>query len=356
MKYSITLYFKRGNLAKGIEVDSFYHSNPDKSDHISFRSSIARIVSERSKGFDSYAILVNNSNTIFRQILKIILFYGAVNLQNAFLHKLIVLKGKEKKQLIEIKYTQNEQPLTWRNISFNLSYDKNKLAKQLFEGPYGDKVSTILSHWLTGITSKDRSKKFECLWRAFEQLSDYHNRTMSNRKEFDNLRAMRSFMETNIKLFPNTTAWLSVKDYTWLRSFQWKQLIYNNYPLSASKKSIWEGYRDNFVLRNTDSRIIQLIEETLVYRKKRLSEAGVLSDINKHIADCKVHKVTSDIQLAAFLCCKFAYFVRNKIFHGEIHERQFRFYNRVSDDYQLDELNAVLEVLTYELIEHFADL
>ena len=356
MKHIVTLYLKRGNLAKDMVINSVYHINPVKSDKISFLSSIARIVSERSKGFDAESILTNNGNTIFRQIMKAILFCGAVNRQNTFIHKLRITKGVSNALLTEVKYKQKDQPLAWHNITFTLPFQKENLADQLFAGNYGDKLSTILSHWLTGITIKDRHKKFESLWRAFEQLSDHHNRAMANRKDFSNLREMRTFMEGHVALLPHTAALLSAKDYIWLRSFQWKQLIYNNYPQSATKKSVWEGYRDNFVLRNTDRRIIQLINDTLVYRKKKLDEADVLDDINAHIATYTVSPVVNDIQLAAFICCKLAYYLRNKIFHGEVYERHFRFYNTVNDDRQLDELNAVLEVLTYELIDHFADL
>lgn len=356
MKHVVTLYLKRGNQAKDMVIDSVYHTNPLKSDKIVFRSSMARVVCERSKAFDADSILTNNNNTIFRQIMKAILFCGAINRQNTFIHKLRISKGTDNILLNEIEYKQKDQPLAWRNIAFILPFQKENLANQLFADNHGDKLSTILSHWLTGISSKDRYKKFESLWRAFEQLSDHHNRAMTNRKEFENLREMRTFMEGHVDFFPHTAALLSVKDYAWLRSFQWKQLIYNNYPQSATKKSVWEGYRDNFVLRNTDSRIIQLINETLVYRKKKLDEAGVLNDINAHIAAYTTSPVVNDIQLAAFMCCKLAYFLRNKIFHGEIYERHFRFYNIVNDDRQLDELNAVLEMLTYELIDHFADL
>ena len=356
MKHVVTLYLKRGNLAKEMKIKSAYHANPVKSDQILFQSSIARIVSERSKGFDADSILTNNNNTIFRQIMKTILFYGAVNRQNSFIHKLRITKGIGNAQLTEVTYKQKDQPLAWHNITFNLSFQKETLAKQLFEDDHGDKLSTILSHWLTGISSKDRHKKFESLWRTFEQLSDHHNRAIANRKEFDNLREMRTFIERHTAFFPHTSALLNTKDYAWLRSFQWKQLIYNNYPQSATKKSVWEGYRDNFVLRNTDSRIIRLISDTLVYRKKKLEDAEVLDDINAHIATYTAGPVVNDIQLAAFLCCKFAYYLRNKIFHGEVYERNFRFYNTVNDDRQLDELNSVLEVLTYELIDHFVDL
>lgn len=357
MQHTIMIRVRHGNVAQGMTADSIYHVNPEKRDHMEFRSSLIRITCERSKAFDADAILTNNSNTIFRQIMKLMLFYGALNRQNGKINKLLITRGvKNIIQLAEVEYTDKNQPVAWQNISFVRPFNSADLADNLFAGNYGDKLSTILSHWLVGLSSKDRYKKFESLWRAFEQLCDHHNRAMANRKEFDNLRKMRTLMEGHHEYFPETDAFMGLKDYAWLRAFQWKQLIYNNYPLTATKMGVWEGYRDNFVLRNKDSRIIQLLKDTLVYRADKLHKVGVKPAIDAHIAQYTAQPITDNIQLAAFLCCKLAYFVRNKMFHGEVYERNFRFYNTLSDDIQLDEINSVLEVLTYELIEHFVVL
>lgn len=357
MRHTITIRVRHGNVAQGMTADSIYHVNPEKRDHIEFRSSLIRIICERSKSFDADAILTNNSNTIFRQIMKLMLFYGALNRQNSRINKLLITRGLKKKiQISEVDYTIKNQPVAWQNISFNRPFNHVVLANNLFAGNYGDKLSTILSHWLVGVSSKDRYKKFECLWRAFEQLCDHHNRAMANRKEFDNLREMRTLMEAHHEYFPETDALMGLKDYAWLRAFRWKQLIYNNYPLTTAKNGIWEGYRDNFVLRNTDFRIIQLLRDTLVYREDKLNSVGVKPVIDAHIAYYTAHPNADNVQLAAFLCCKLAYFVRNKMFHGEVYERNFRFFNTLSDDCQLDEINSVMEVLTYELIDHFVNL
>ena len=355
MKHVVTLRVKRGNLSQGTSVSSIYYNTPPKTDHIEFRSSMIRIVCNRSKSLESSTILTNDSNTIFRQIMKIILYYGAVNLQNSFIHRLVISRGKDNRVIADYPYMSNTQPILWHNIAFMHTFNATELANHLFVGPYGDKLANILSHWLVGVSTKDRYKKFESLWRAFEQLCDHHNRVMTNRKEFDNLREMRTFIEGNSAILQRTSLLLSTKDSVWLRKFQWKQLIYNNYPLTATKRSVWEGYCEHFVLRNTDSRIISMLDETLVYRKKKWKAfPDIKSTIDAHIAIYTTNPIINDVQLAAFLCCKFAYFVRNKIFHGEVYEKNFRFYNTVDDDWQLDELNVILETLSYELINNFA--
>ena len=357
MRHIVTLRVKRGNLSQGTSVNSIYFTTPPKTDQIEYRSSLIRIICDRSRSIDGSVVLTNNSNTIFRQIMKVILYYGAVNLHNSFIHRLEISSGADKKVIAEYSYKRDTQPIPWHNISFTHSFNTVGLANQLFVGPYGDKLANILSHWLVGVSTKDRHKKFESLWRTFEQLCDHHNRAMANRKEFDNLREMRAFMEGHAAVLPLTSSLLSSKDYAWLRRFQWRQLIYNNYPLTATKRSVWEGYRDHFVMRNTDSRIITMLNDTLVYRKKKwVLFPDIKTSIDSHIATYTANPVIDDVQLAALLCCKFAYFIRNKIFHGEVYEKNFRFYNTVDDDWQVDELNAILETLSYELIDNYAQL
>lgn len=356
MRYVVTIRVKRGNISKGLQVDSLYYNNPPKSDYIDFRSSLIRITCNRSRSFDKDSLLTNNSNTIFKQILKVMLYYGAVNRNGAFIHSLQICKGVDNTEICKIEYKQSSQPVAWNNVSLTYTFNHKELANQLFSSGCGEKLANILSHWLVGIYSKDRFKRFESLWRAFEQLCDHHNRTMVTRKEFDNLREMRNFIDNHDVLFPLTSSLLAPKDYVWLRRFQWKQLIYNNFPLSATKQGVWDNYRDNFVCLNTDNRIIKLLNDTLVYRAKILTEKGVKAAIDAHLARCAVQLETKNLQLAAFMCCKFAYYIRNKMFHGEVYEKNFRFYSTADDDWQLDELNTILETLTFELINNFISL
>jgi hypothetical protein len=286
--------------------------------------------------------------------MKVMLYYGAVNRNGAFIHSLQICKGVDNTEICKIEYKQKSQPVAWNNVFRNHTFKHIELSNQLFSsGASGEKLANILSHWLVGICSKDRIKKFESLWRAFEQLCDHHNRAMANRKEFDNLREMRTFMDNNEILFPLTSSMLAPKDYVWIRRFQWKQFIYNNFPLSATKQGIWDNYRDNFVCSNTDNRIIQLINDTLVYRAGKLREKGVKAAIDAHLARYAAQPETKNLQLAAFMCCKFAYYIRNKMFHGEVYEKNFRFYSAADDDWQLDELNTILETLTFELIDNY---
>lgn len=351
-KYTIALKIRRGNSFIKKLNSVLYYSGSSKTDNIDFRSSLIRISCERSKSIDGNSMLTNGNSSVFKQIMKVLLLYGAVNRNNASLHRLTIVKNANV-AIEDIGYKVKDQPVTWNNIVFNKSFDNDRLAHYLFETTDGDKLSNILSHWIVGISTTNRHSKFESLWRAFEQLCDFHNRTMLRRNEFENLKSMRQFLDTNKGLFPHTTSLLSTKDYTWLRRFQWKQLIYNNYPLTGSNK-LWENYRDNFVLQNNDHRIIQLIRDTLVYREVKLISSGVKVDIDNHINIYTTTHVVDDVQLAAFMCCKYAYFVRNKMFHGEMYEKNFRFYHATDDDWQLDELNKILETLTFELIDNFA--
>jgi hypothetical protein len=60
--------------------------------------------------------------------------------------------------------------------------------------------------------------------------------------------------------------------------------------------------------------------------------------------------VVSDMEVASFICIKYSYYLRNKIFHAEKHDLSFRLIdNKLTDE--LDWINNFLETLVLELIK-----
>lgn len=53
--------------------------------------------------------------------------------------------------------------------------------------------------------------------------------------------------------------------------------------------------------------------------------------------------------MLCILCCRYAYYLRNKIFHGELPDFSFNFSQGTQDDKRLDKINLLLEDLNYEL-------
>lgn len=99
-----------------------------------------------------------------------------------------------------------------------------------------------------------------------------------------------------------------------------------------------------------------MLDATLGVRSKRLEEFKVLEAIKKHIKKYKEHPQTNNMEVLAVLCCKYAYFLRNKTFHGEMLDNTFAFVPNSLDDDQIDFLTTLLKTITTELINVYDQL
>ena len=102
----------------------------------------------------------------------------------------------------------------------------------------------------------------------------------------------------------------------------------------------------DFVLRYSDERIMNLFRDVLVYRKEYLQNAGLYDEVNTHINQ---NPIKNDVELVTLLSIKYAYFVRNKMFHGEIPDSTFKIHTDFVDN-EIDILNKILSTLIYEII------
>lgn len=354
--YHIKITFtKRSSIVRRIG-NVPYKNSGTFGDSFIFQPKEINIVASRSSIYDRNEILNNTSNSIYQQISKALLYCYAVNLSSLQLRSINIVRKTAKKEemVVDLSYDKKNQPLQG-SITSHVSFNPTDLSVLLQENDDAEKLRNILSHWLKGVFSKDRYYKFERLWRTFEQLSFYCNRLDPDKTEFKALRKMREFLINNPNYFTNTDNLLSAMTFEDLRKFHWRELILNNY-CRGGKKGVYEGYRDYFVLANTDSRIIDLLDETLVYRKTELNNYGFLVDVQNHISSNKLHPQIDNMQLAALLCCKYSYFLRNKMFHGEVVDKTFSFIPNNNDDILIDKSNALLEVLTSELINAYNHL
>lgn len=355
-RYYIKIKFSKRNSFIG-QIDNVPYKNSGVyGDSFIFRAKEISIIAERSSIYDGNAILTNTSNSIFQQTLKALLYCYAVNLSSLQLTSIKISRRtvRKEEEVVTLQYDKKTQPLQG-NITTPIIFNEGDLAILLQEDDKAEKFRNILSHWLKGMTSIDRYYKFERLWRAFEQLSFYSNRTSANNNEINALRNIRSFFITNSHYFTYTGNLLSTMTYDEFRKFQWSKLILNNYP-RGGKRGVYEGYKDYFVLANTDFRIINLLDNTLVLRQNELNNYGFISDIQNHITFYKQNPQTNNMQLAALLCCKYSYFLRNKMFHGEMVDKTFSFIPNNNDNVLIDKLNELLSIVTSELINSFNNL
>lgn len=355
-RYYIKIKFSKRNSFIG-QIDNVpYKNSRVYGDSFIFRAKEISIIAERSSIYDGNAILTNTSNSIFQQTLKALLYCYAVNLSSLQLTSIKISRRtvRKEEEVVTLQYDKKTQPLQG-NITTPIIFNEGDLAILLQEDDKAEKFRNILSHWLKGMTSIDRYYKFERLWRTFEQLSFYSNRASVKNKELDALRNMRNFFIANPNYFIHTKNLISTMTYDELRKFQWRKLILNNYPKGGTQNA-YKGYQDYFVLANTDYRIMNLLDETLVLRQNELNHYGFIANIQNHITFYKQHPQNDDMQLVALLCCKYSYFLRNKMFHGEIVDKTFSFMPNNNDDILIDKLNELLGIVTSELINSFKNL
>lgn len=354
--YWIKIKFsKRNSYVRRIDNVPYINSGTF-GDSFIFKTKEICIIASRSSIYDGNAILNNTSNSIYQQISKALLYCYAINLSSLQLTSISITRKtlRKEEEVVTLRYDKKTQPLHG-NIITPIIFNEANLATLLQEDDKAENLKNVLSHWLKGMSSADRYYKFERLWRAFEQLSFYGNRASADNSDFKALRKMRNFFIGNPHYFTHTKNLLSTMSYDELRKFQWRKLILNNYP-RGGKRGVYEGYQNYFVLANTDYRIINLLDETLVLRQSELNQYGFIANIQNHITYYKRHQQTDDMQLAALLCCKYSYFLRNKMFHGEMVDVTFSFIPNNNDDVLIDELNKILGIVTSELINSFNNL
>ena len=209
---------------------------------------------------------------------------------------------------------------------------------------------TILSHWLGACAVKDRYDVFSRLWRCLEQLSIKAHHAAGTTEKL-RLESLRAFIRNHAAIIPLSCNHVDSMTFDDFRSYSWKLLIFNNFSRTA-KKGTYEAYRDLFVAPYTDERVAHMLQDTLVYRKGELSSYGLLVDVNNHLISVLANPVKKNEDIVAILCGCYAYYIRNKFFHGEFSERSFSICRSREDDI-IDKLNALMFKLTFELIDTY---
>lgn len=137
--------------------------------------------------------------------------------------------------------------------------------------------------------------------------------------------------------------------------FDWEGYVEGSFKHTTSTdsklyKNVFPNY---FVGLNTDERIVKVLRMILPLRSSELSNNGTLAVVQSHITTNLATLTRSDEQVLCILCSRYAYYLRNKIFHGELPDFSFNFSQGTQDDKRLDKINLLLEDLNYELLLDF---
>lgn len=356
--YTIKIHISRDN----VELNSFQNipyanSGVGCGDTVTFKKQTIIIEAERSKKMSPQEILYNNQNSLYRQIIKCILFLYLKNECRILLKKIDILRRTQRTQDTPYSITVDKynQPV---KADFVLRYSIPGTILDMVwqEGIQAEYLRTIFSYWLLALASEDRFYIFEQLWRSFERLAFYANRASNSKSEYEAIRNMKNLIRNNTHLFPdamNEAHRISGRSF---RSFDWSGYVKNEFPtLAASNKPkpYTEKYQKYFVLCNMDLRVIGMLKKTLLIRENELRHFGVYATVLRHITTHLATRAKYDEQLLTMLCCKYAYYFRNKMFHGEVLSHSFTFTEKTIENKNIDVLNTLLQSLTTDLILSF---
>lgn len=353
--YKITIHISRTNTISEIITDvPFPNSVHGRGDKISFSKQKITIQAVRSRKYTPSDILTNKYNSLYGQIFKSLIYLyslngGKVNIISIDVERFTTRTRDTK---FSVNISAEEQPI---KNSFALRYPisnfiKNKIWEENMDA-YA--IRTILTIWLAAISSTDRYYIFERSWRAFERLCYYKSRTISNLKEFEAIVNLKDYIFNNLPSFQDSLNIASSITSREFNKYDWVGYLRNEFlPLSKSIKPrpYTEIYQNHLVTCNTDWRIMKMLNDTITIREKELRHHGIYNPINTYITtQLGLHTIANE-QVLCILCCKYAYFLRNKMFHGEKPDYTFTFSENTIDNKMIDKLNYLFSSLINELL------
>lgn len=313
-------------------------------DTITFSEDKISMELSRAKKYEDGLILSNANNTINAQIIKALLCYYAISPRFPLIKDLSIYRKDYSGTIYEYNECKSFiQPLgNWQNSYCRpLVFSQSVMDVLLNESPKGQSFRIAMSYWLKGYISNDEYFKFDHYWRAFNRLYMYLG---CNSNELNSRIAMRDFILRHERFFSKSISVTNMYSQPELHSYRWNKMILNDY----NTRSKTEALKD-FVLRHHDCRIMQLLKEKLACRMQFLKDKGLDGIVNLHI---KTHNTSiQDGELVTLISIKYAYYIRNRFFHGEVPDGTFKIKND-NIDQEIQRINNLLEVLVWELIEN----
>lgn len=346
-KYEITIHT---SLNKGLreppKTGVQYPRIPQKSvgDKVIVYTKKVVICAERNKKIALEDIVEYKQNTIYMQMYKALLYLFLKRGKRVMIRSIEMKCGNT---VSSLNIDKSRQPLA---NDFRVQYAvlADVLDVLWEESVKGQSLRSATSHFLVALSTKDRYKRFERLWRAFEQIAMWHkyHATMPRKPtEFCALLEMRSFICTKPMMLGKTFDYVSTLVAPQIEKLHWGKFIQNKF----SQNNVNDLY-DEFVARNEDERLVGVYNKALILFKREIGNSGRKGNFDATISNYSQNHVRNDAHILSVLVCKYCYFMRNKMFHGELGDFSFCFTNHTEDDDITDFLNDLLEKFVNELI------
>ncbi len=362
-EYTITINLRcEGDEFKGKESGIISTSNHEDKFNLSHAKIELKLI--RRKKYNLEHVMFSNLNSVTKSITKSLMLYTLITSQSIYISKLYIDNGKTKREFEEDHF--NKFFNGHNNLYYLLKHINKNNIYQIFNGndKFQKEKIIALTFLLTSIDSKNVKDRFEKAWRSYNTL--YKIKSGSD-KDFDGLRFISNDISQNADLYPLLLSFYDDddKDQKFIaENINYNKFIQNNY----SKKSQFKSYKD-FINNRKDYRLLKIIKNSLSVLKNHYKEEknGIVENEwltlvndtgfinNKELVDninAKINLNTKDNScLAKTICNKYCYFVRNKLFHGELKDSDFKILkNTEKQEYANDFLNESLIRLCIDLL------
>lgn len=356
MKYLVTIKLANSSiLHKGYNIP--YYMSGTKTDEVVFNANNIIIRANRGKLYSEKDIFLNVQNSLYNQLYKCLLFHYALNGERAKIVAIVIDVVGFSGNPIHYERCFNNENQPFPLYKSPIAFKPQVLELLLNETDESFLFRLIMGHWMSAaVQDNGKIRKLECIWRTFERLCAYHrHRSISERPNItDGLKQMIGELTTNPQYYPQSSSFVHSFTYEYLRGFLWHDMISNNYPKGGNENK-YRDYVRYMVRPFTDVRVMSLMYDVRKYRKRDLIRHGFYSSMK---SDCE-HKINNpsqkDIDIVALLCCHYAYYLRNRLFHGQSLVRSSIFRHN-EDDMRLCKISLLLELLTIELINNISNL
>lgn len=362
VRYEVDIQLKNPCGAEMVEYLPYYNSGPRR-DAVLFEKRRILIEADRKRRITEDDVFMNLQHSLYNQLVKVLLIHYCHAGRKAGILRVSVRQKKSdgRGQRAEVKYeelfsrnfTDANQPFC--AFDAPIPFDVGALKGVLDETDDAYRLRIVLLHWLSQGKYTDRQRRMEIVWRTFERLCEYHQHApMGSRfKVADGLDSLLNVVLTNAASYPHSAATVAGKTLDTLRELRWQEMIENNYPKTNGNNLIrnYRNYVATLITPFFDERAVQLMTDILPYRRSELQRYGLYNNAVTDLqAKLALHQ-RRDIDLVALLC-HYIYFLRNRLFHGQMLLRVSVFDVLNADNMRLDFLTGMLATLSVELVNN----
>ena len=321
-----------------------------KTDRVRFFKKKIKIQAERKKYHSFQKILRDSSLKIHHVIERSIMIYYANCTNFPLINSIKVkLECADESQ----NFNERTNRLSTPQI-FSAFLHRDSVNTFLPSGAWfaldkkGKALRISLSYWLEAISTNVTQIKFERAWTAFNTLYTFYGKTG---KEAENHKYIKSQIRNNPVSFHDSLHLSATMITTTTRSFRWKIWVLNH--IERKGFSILENIMTSITddrLKQVFSGIFSSVDVTSKFADvgNAVRNATLQRQLNNIQSSLATAGVRNDMDVTLMLCVNYAYFLRNRRFHGGS-ENSFCKICPTTEDNEFDTISNRLITLVKEL-------